>query len=61
MAEYEVYSSSDATEGEGTEVESLVEQVENIRQAEQVQVVLILFILLYLLASAVYRAFSSLF
>lgn len=61
MTEYEGYSSSDAAEGEGTEVESLVEQVEVIRQAEQVQVVLLLFILLYLLAGAVYRAFSSLF
>lgn len=61
MTEYEVYSSSDAVESEGTEVESLVEQVENIRQAEQVQVVLLFFILLYLLAGAVYRTFSSLF
>lgn len=59
MTEYEVYSSSDAVEG--TEVETLVEQVEAIKAAEQVQVVLLLFILLYLLAGAVYRAFSSLF
>lgn len=61
MTEYEVYSSSDAAESEGTEVESLVEKVESIKAAEQVQVVLLIFILLYLLAGAVYRAFSSLF
>lgn len=52
MAEYEVYSSSDATEG--TEVESLVEQVEVIRQAEQVQVVLLLAIFIGLVLKAVH-------
>lgn len=61
MTEYEVYSSSDAEESEGTEVESLVEQVEVIRQAEQVQVVLILAIFIALVLKAVHSYLCKFF